>query len=202
MQDWAQRLTSLDKNSHAKLLEISLQETCLPGWETLWMDSKTAFLIGSETKRQRTPVETSQRSWEPETGTETTFRAEGWWRFWTLGQDCWSSDISEYDIPGTDSRTTFSVPEKWWTSQLNSDRIKGGAAAWPTRVEHSKIRQQLGACDQWTKQTLYLLRGTGNGSGQNKQQIAPGLRRNILTLLKTASWSRKLKGPKNCNILL
>ena len=34
-------------------------------------------------------------------GTETTFKAEDWRRFWTFGQDCWSSDISEYDIPGT-----------------------------------------------------------------------------------------------------
>ena len=27
-----------------------------------------------------------------------------WWRFWTLEQDCWRSDISDYEIPGNVGR--------------------------------------------------------------------------------------------------
>ena len=42
---------------------------------------KTALFIGSGTKGRRIPEETSQsRPREPETGKETTFRADEWWR--------------------------------------------------------------------------------------------------------------------------
>ena len=78
-------------------------KACLPGRETLWMDSKTAFLIGSETRGRRTPVDTSQMSLEPNMWTGTILRVEDWWRFWTLVQDWWRRNISEYEIPGNNT---------------------------------------------------------------------------------------------------
>ena len=72
-----------------KLLETSLLEAPLPGWEMLWIASKTDLLIFSGTRGPRITVDVSQLRLKPEEGTETTVKLDDWQRNSTLRQDCW-----------------------------------------------------------------------------------------------------------------
>ena len=49
-QDWDHKLTSLERPSQTRLLEICLLQARLPGWEISWIDSNTVLLIFSRTR--------------------------------------------------------------------------------------------------------------------------------------------------------